>query len=85
MYAMEAALLDKLPGIFSPKAVSELDEEMVSKLAAESEDTTLERQELQRKVVVLRKSLKTLQYLKVKMMSGESKYYPSPRPPPSGF
>ncbi len=70
MYAIEATLLEKVSSVFEPEIIFDLDEETIAKVAAESKDSILEREELERTLSTLQKSLKTLQRLKILSLPG---------------
>ncbi|KIX04462.1 uncharacterized protein Z518_05330 [Rhinocladiella mackenziei CBS 650.93] len=65
MYAMEVCLLDKLPHVFDPREVHGLEEKMIRKVAAESPESIIEREDAERKLSILEQSLKTLQRMKI--------------------
>ena len=64
MYAVEACLLEGLPDIFTPEIVYQLDDETVTRIAGESPDTVVEREDLQKKFKVLDETMVTLRRLK---------------------
>ena len=57
--AIESCLIDELPGIFSPDIVSGMDDALLERLAAESEDIQTDRKSLKEKLEVLQLGLKT--------------------------
>lgn len=61
--AIEQCLLQKLPSLFSPDVVLEMKDEDVSRLAAESEETSAERSRYEEKLIVLESGLSDLQRL----------------------
>ena len=72
MYAVEAALLERLPAVFNPELVFELDDETVGEVAAETLESVLEREELEKKRSTLQQALKTMQRLKIPKLPGTS-------------
>ena len=60
IYAVEECLLKKLPDIFSPATVLGLSDSEVENIAAESRRSIKERESLQKKLVALRDTQKTL-------------------------
>jgi hypothetical protein len=70
MYAVEGALLGNLPTIFNPEVVADLDEEMITKVASESPETIIEREDLEKQLSTLEKSLKALQQIKIRQIPG---------------
>lgn len=64
MYAIEACLLVNLTNLFNPEVVFNLDDATISRIAAESEDSVLLRDEFTRKLKVLNSTMKTLQRLR---------------------
>jgi hypothetical protein len=70
MYAVEACLLDGLADIFAPETVYTLDDETITKIAGESVDSTVEREDLQKKLKVLQETMVTLRRLKTFTTSG---------------
>ncbi|KAK4941259.1 hypothetical protein LTR10_018795 [Elasticomyces elasticus] len=64
MYAVEACLLEGLPDIFTPEIVYQLDDETVTRIAGESADTVVEREDLQKKFKALDETMVTLRRLK---------------------
>lgn len=71
MYAIEACLLEGLPGIFRPEIVLELDDATITKIAGESAESVAEREELQKKLKVLNETMTTLRRLKTFTGSSE--------------
>lgn len=61
--AIEACLISKLPGLFTPEVVFELSDDTVSRIAAESWETADERQFLTDKMNVLSSGMTELQRL----------------------
>lgn len=61
--AIEACLINKLPDLFTPETVFEMDDEGVSRLAAESEATDAERVRCRNKRGVLLAGLEELRRL----------------------
>ncbi|KAI1801212.1 P-loop containing nucleoside triphosphate hydrolase protein [Daldinia bambusicola] len=61
--AIEACLISKLPGLFTPEVVFELSDDTISRIAAESEETANERRFLTEKMSVLSNGMKELQRL----------------------
>lgn len=70
-YALEGCLLEKLPTLFSPDVVMELDEETVRLVAAESVDVMEERENAERKLAILELSLKTLKRMRFQKVPGK--------------
>ncbi len=70
VYAIEASLLPELPDVLSLAVVGELDDEAVTRLAAESTACARERGGLETKLSVLTQSLKTLQRLDIQRPPG---------------
>lgn len=70
MYAVEACLLDGLADIFTPETVYTLDDETITKIAGESVDSAVERDDLQKKLQVLEETMVTLRRLKTFTSSG---------------
>ncbi|KAK4943046.1 hypothetical protein LTR10_017245 [Elasticomyces elasticus] len=69
-YALEGCLLERLPKLFSPDMVLDLDDETVKLVAAESVDMIEERENVERKLAILEVSLKTLQSLRFQRAPG---------------
>ncbi len=61
MYAVEACLLEGLPEIFRPDIVSGLGNETVTTIADESPESVAERDDLNKKLDVLKETTRTLQ------------------------
>jgi hypothetical protein len=61
IYVIEESLLVKLPKIFMPAEVSKLDDATISRLASESEESVLEREDLTRKLKILEQTMKTME------------------------
>ncbi|KAF6825269.1 dynamin family protein [Colletotrichum plurivorum] len=55
--ALESCLIQELPGILTPKAVSGMDDERLAELAAESEETRARRTQLQTDIKLLKQGL----------------------------
>jgi hypothetical protein len=55
--AIEAILVSELQDIFSPSAVMQMDEEFISSISTESEDTNAERERLTRQCAALQSGL----------------------------
>jgi hypothetical protein len=72
MYAVEACLLKQLPNVFPPRIAYDLEDATVTRIAGESEECTLEREDLVTKERVLEKSMITLRRLK--SFTGPSEY-----------
>lgn len=72
MYAVEACLLEELPEIFRPEIVFNLDDETITKIAGESPDSIMEREDLQKKLKVLEDTMLTLRRLKTFTSSAEN-------------
>ena len=70
MYAIEACLLSELPDVFSPKVFYSLKDEMVTRVAAESPETTIEREDLEKKLDTLERATRTLQRMKIYRIPG---------------
>ncbi|KAK5046367.1 hypothetical protein LTR84_008168 [Exophiala bonariae] len=68
MYAVEGALLGNLPTVFNPDVVGDLDEEMITKVASESSESIAEREDLEKQLSTLEKSLKALQQIKIRQI-----------------
>lgn len=64
MYAIDACLLNELPTVFNPKVVSCLKDDEVAKIAGESLETISIRENAEKKLSTLERSLTTLQSLK---------------------
>jgi hypothetical protein len=71
MYAIEACLLEGLPNIFGPEIVIELDNDTITKIAGESSESIVEREDLVKKLKVLEETMITLRRLKTFPGSGE--------------
>ncbi|KIX94518.1 uncharacterized protein Z520_09904 [Fonsecaea multimorphosa CBS 102226] len=69
MYAVEGVLLKELPEILASEVVDKLDDEAVWAVAAESAESVAERADLERKLSIFQRSLKTLQRLKIAKIS----------------
>lgn len=61
--AVENCLLDRLSDIFSPETVIGFDDDLVSKIAAETEDSQIERARVIKKLKILEAGLQTLSRL----------------------
>ncbi|KAK5193532.1 hypothetical protein LTR99_007084 [Exophiala xenobiotica] len=72
MYAVEACLLEELPEIFRPEIVFELDDETITKIAGESAESIMEREDLQKKLKILEDTMLTLRRLKTFTGSAET-------------
>lgn len=64
MYATEACLLTKLTDIFNPTEVFKLDDAAISRIAAESDESVAEREDLTKKLNVLVPTMETLKRLR---------------------
>jgi hypothetical protein len=58
--AVEACLIEKLPTLFCPEDVLDVDDAMVALLAAEDEETSAERERYSEKLRVLENGLREL-------------------------
>lgn len=74
MYAVEGALLRKLPTIFNFESVNALDEDMIAKVASESIESIVEREDLEKQLATLHQSLNALQQIKVRQVPGMSMF-----------
>ena len=73
IYAVETSFLLKLPDIFTPAIVYELGDDVITKIAAESSETTAERIDVNRKLKVLEQTMNSLQRLKpMNILASES-------------
>lgn len=70
IYAVETSLLLKLPEIFTPAVIYELDDDFITKIAAESPEVTTERINVNKKLKVLQQTMNTLQRLRTINISG---------------
>lgn len=60
IYAVEECLLSKLVNIFTPEVVSQLTDEVIEDIAAESDESSAEREDLKKKLKVLEEAQKAL-------------------------
>jgi hypothetical protein len=72
MYAIEAYLLAQLTDVFSPTVVLNLDDATISRIAAESDESVAEREDLTKKLKVLDSTMKTMQRLRTITNAGRS-------------
>lgn len=70
MYAIESSLLGNLPTVFSPEVVINLDDVTITKIASESAESIVEREGLEKQLSVLEHSLKTIQRIGIRQVSG---------------
>jgi hypothetical protein len=61
--AVEKCLLERLPGILSPKTIFDLDESTITRIAAETEESRLERARANEKLKILGSTLVVLRSL----------------------
>ncbi|KAK5044839.1 hypothetical protein LTR84_010377 [Exophiala bonariae] len=64
MYAVEACLMAKIGDIFTPMQVSMLDDAAINRIAAESDESIAEREDLTKKLKVLEQTMKTMERLR---------------------
>ncbi|KIV95246.1 hypothetical protein PV10_02921 [Exophiala mesophila] len=64
IYAVETSFLLRLTDIFTPTVVYELGDDFITKIAAESSETTAERTNVNRKLKVLEQTMSSLQRLR---------------------
>lgn len=72
MYAIESCLLTKLTDVFNPTVVLNLDDATISRVAAESDESVAEREDLTKKLKVLDSTMKTMQQLRTILKAGRS-------------
>jgi hypothetical protein len=72
MYAVEGVLFEKLPSIFNPDIVDKLDKDMITKVGSESSESIAEREDLEKQLSTLEKSLQALQQIKIRQIPGMS-------------
>lgn len=60
---MKACLRSQLPTLFTPEIVIQLDEKTVERIAGESEESAVEREELRQKLEALKKTQQVLRDL----------------------
>lgn len=60
MYAIEEVLLTRIPSIFTPESVYTLDENTITRVAGESEQSIAERETLTKKLAILKETQKLL-------------------------
>lgn len=60
MLAVEACLIEKLPSLFCPADILDIDDETVAALAAEDEESSIERARCNEKLNVLENGLREL-------------------------
>jgi hypothetical protein len=70
MYAIEASLLGNLTTVFNPEVVVNLDDVTITKIASESAESIVEREELEKQLSTLEYSLKTFQRMEIRQVSG---------------
>ena len=68
--AVESCILSVIPNILSPSTVMELDDDTITKIAAETEDSLATRHQATRKLETLKSGLKTLNRLSRHHMKG---------------
>jgi hypothetical protein len=71
MYAIEECLLVPMSDIFTPMHVTKLDDATVNRIAAEPEDSIIQRNDLEKKLKVLETTMDTLQRFKAIRSSGK--------------
>ncbi|KAF7937322.1 uncharacterized protein EAE98_001636 [Botrytis deweyae] len=59
---IEASIVDKLADVFNPLAVAQMTNELVSQIAAESQENQTQREQLEKKIHVLEEGLKTCKW-----------------------
>lgn len=69
MYAIETCLLAKLPNLFEPMEVGMLNEDVISRIAAESDQSIAERQELTKRLKAFQQTITTMERLQTTSMS----------------
>ena len=70
MYAIEASLLGNLTNVFNPEVVINLDDVTITKIASESAESIVEREDLEEQLSTLEHSLKTIQRIEIRQVSG---------------
>jgi hypothetical protein len=56
---IEASIIDNLVNVFNPLTVAEMEGELISKIAAESQENQTQRETLERKLRILEEGLNT--------------------------
>lgn len=56
---IEGAIIDNLADVFNPLAVAQMTSELISKIAAESQENQTQRELLERKIQILEEGLNT--------------------------
>ncbi|KAK7892283.1 hypothetical protein LTR67_007379 [Exophiala xenobiotica] len=64
VYAIEECLLKELPNLFKPQNIMALEDGLVTRIAGESEESLIEREDLMKKLKVLEKTMTTLRRMK---------------------
>jgi hypothetical protein len=72
VYAIEECLLKELPNLFKPQNIMALEDGLVTRIAGESEESLIEREDLMKKLKVLEKTMTTLRRMKGFKGSGEA-------------
>jgi hypothetical protein len=73
--AVEKGLLKPLPDLVSPQTITSLDDATVTKIAAETEESRLERSHAEEKLKVLEQSLTILRSLDRHKASGDPPFF----------
>ena len=72
IHAIEACLMQKLPDIFTPKTVLDMEDEVIDDIASETEDSKVERTSSSKKLEILEAALQALRRLDKHKPSGTS-------------
>lgn len=69
---IEASIVNNLPDVFNPLAVAQMTSELVSQIAAESQENQTQRERLEKKIHILEEGLKTCKWHAGRYASGTS-------------